>query len=61
MTTTRVNDILPIAIIGVDLIPGVCPAWYAAMQAIGALPLIAVAFLTRGRQLRSAFPRQSKS
>jgi hypothetical protein len=51
-----VTAILPIAIIVVDLIPGVCPAWYAAMQAIAALPLIAVAVMTR-RQLRSVFPR----
>jgi hypothetical protein len=48
---------MPIAIIGVDLIPGVCPAWYAVMQAICALPLIAIAILTRGRQLRAAFPK----
>jgi uncharacterized membrane protein YesL len=47
------TTIMPIAIIGVDLIPGVCPAWYATMQAISALPLIAVAVLTR-----TAFPRQ---
>jgi hypothetical protein len=56
-----VTAIMPIAIIGVDLIPGVCPAWYAVMQGICSLPLIAVAFLTRGRRLRSAFPKQKKS
>jgi hypothetical protein len=49
------------AIIGVDLIPGVCPAWYATMQAICALPLIAVAIMTRSRRLRSVFPSQKKS
>jgi hypothetical protein len=49
--------IMPIAIIGVDLIPGVCPPWYAAMQVVCMLPIIRVAFLTRGFALRSAFPK----
>ncbi|MFE9421791.1 hypothetical protein ACFYNO_02380 [Kitasatospora sp. NPDC006697] len=35
--------IAPIAIVGVDLLPGLCPAWFAIAQAIGALPLVAVA------------------
>ncbi|WP_214414017.1 hypothetical protein [Sphaerisporangium fuscum] len=49
--------IMPIAIIGVDLIPGVCPAWYAGMQAVGALPLIGAAFLLNRPGPRAAFPR----
>ncbi|WP_328951254.1 hypothetical protein OG345_06845 [Streptomyces sp. NBC_01220] len=49
--------IMPIAIIGIDLIPGVCPPWYAVMQAICMLPLIRVAFITRGSALRTAFPK----
>ncbi|MGW1409759.1 hypothetical protein [Streptomyces sp. NPDC002403] len=49
--------IMPIAIIGVDLIPGVCPLWYAAMQAVCMLPVIRVAFITRGSALRAAFPK----
>ncbi|MGK5551889.1 hypothetical protein ACSNOI_09775 [Actinomadura kijaniata] len=49
--------ILPIAIVGVDLVPGVCPAWYAAMQAVGALPLAGVAFLVNRPGPRAAFPR----
>lgn len=49
--------IMPIAIIGVDLIPGVCPPWYAVMQVVCMLPVIRVAFLTRGSALRAAFPR----
>jgi len=36
---------------------GVCPAWYATMQAICALPLIAVAIMTR-RGLRSTEQRR---
>ncbi|MFD4764547.1 hypothetical protein ACFWOJ_38845 [Streptomyces sp. NPDC058439] len=49
--------IVPIAIIGVDLIPGVCPPWYAVMQAVCMLPIIRVAFITRGSALRAAFPK----
>ncbi|MFF9852406.1 hypothetical protein [Streptomyces litmocidini] len=49
--------VLPVAIIGVDLIPGVCPLWYAVMQTVCALPLIRLAFLTRGPVLRTAFAR----
>ncbi|MFD7496613.1 hypothetical protein ACFV8T_30240 [Streptomyces sp. NPDC059832] len=49
--------IMPIAIIGVDLIPGVCPPWYAAMQAVCMLPVIHVALITRGSALRAAFLR----
>ncbi|MEU9563208.1 hypothetical protein AB0D16_14340 [Streptomyces sp. NPDC048161] len=49
--------IMPIAIIGVDLIPGVCPPWYAAMQTACMVPLVRVAFITRGSALRAAFPK----
>ncbi|WP_399931540.1 hypothetical protein [Streptomyces kanamyceticus] len=48
--------IMPIAIIGVDLIPGVCPPWYAVMQVVCVLPVIGVARTTRGSALRAAFP-----
>ncbi|MEV4296741.1 hypothetical protein [Microbispora rosea] len=48
---------MPIAIIGVDLIPGICPAWYAVMQAISVLPLIAVALILNGSGPRAAFPK----
>ncbi|MFC7646188.1 hypothetical protein ACFQX6_40565 [Streptosporangium lutulentum] len=47
---------VPIAIIAVDLIPGVCPPWYAVTQAVCMLPIIRVAFVTRGSVLRAAFP-----
>jgi hypothetical protein len=49
--------IMPIAIIGVDLIPGVCPPWYAVMQVVCMLPIIRVAFITRSSALRAAFPK----
>ncbi|SED41147.1 hypothetical protein SAMN05216483_3784 [Streptomyces sp. 2131.1] len=49
--------IMPVAIIGVDLIPGVCPPWYAAAQALCMLPVIRVAFLTRSTALKTAFPK----
>ncbi|MEU8276193.1 hypothetical protein ACFYOK_11510 [Microbispora bryophytorum] len=48
---------MPIAIIGVDLIPGICPAWYAVMQAMSVLPLVAVAFILNGSGPRAAFPK----
>ncbi|MFF9077900.1 hypothetical protein ACF1BP_36530 [Streptomyces sp. NPDC014735] len=49
--------IMPIAITGVDLIPGVCPPWYAMMQFVCVLPIIRVACVTRGSALRAAFPK----
>ncbi|MFH8678935.1 hypothetical protein [Streptomyces lydicus] len=49
--------VMPIAIIGVDLIPGVCPPWFALAQATCALPLAAAAFLSNGSTLRAAFPK----
>lgn len=49
--------VMPIAIIGVDLIPGVCPPWYAVTQVVCVLPLVRVAFVTRGSALRAAFPK----
>ena len=53
------TTVLPVAIIGVDLIPGVCPSWYAAMQAVSALALAPVGFLTRRPEIRAAFSDQS--
>ncbi|WP_067478703.1 hypothetical protein [Actinomadura hibisca] len=52
--------VLPIAIIAVDLIPGLCPAWYAVLQGLSALALIGVAVLTRGSALTAAFPAPGK-
>ncbi|WP_030571456.1 hypothetical protein [Streptomyces aureocirculatus] len=49
--------IMPIAIIGVDLVPGVCPPWYAVTQAVCILPVVRVAFITRGSALRATFPK----
>ncbi|TQF02946.1 hypothetical protein E6W39_12615 [Kitasatospora acidiphila] len=43
--------IMPIAIVGVDLIPGVCPPWYAAMQAVCVLPVVRVALLLRAARV----------
>ncbi|MFI6183805.1 hypothetical protein ACIA8R_50310 [Nonomuraea sp. NPDC051191] len=47
---------LPIAIVAVDLIPGLCPAWYAVLQGLSAPALGGVALITRGSSLRAAFP-----
>jgi len=49
--------IMSIAIVVVDLIPGICPLWYAVMQIVCMLPVIRVAFITRGPALRAAFPK----
>lgn len=48
---------MPVAIVAVDLVPGLCPAWYAVLQGLSALSLAAVAVLTRGAALREAFPK----
>ncbi|MFI7418546.1 hypothetical protein [Nonomuraea sp. NPDC049684] len=50
------STVVPVAIIGVDLIPGLCPAWYAVLQGLSALALAGVAVITRGAALRAAFP-----
>ncbi|WP_238782861.1 hypothetical protein [Streptomyces monomycini] len=50
--------VMPIAIIAVDAVPGVCPPWYAVLQGVCSVPLIGAAFLTRGAALRTAFPKQ---
>ncbi|MEU7799676.1 hypothetical protein AB0J14_27210 [Micromonospora arborensis] len=53
--------IMPIAIIGVDVIPGVCPPWYAVLQVVCMLPIIRIAFVTRGSALRAAFPKRDRA
>ncbi|GAA1968445.1 hypothetical protein [Kitasatospora viridis] len=55
----KTTVVLPIAIVGVDLIPGLCPAWFAIVQAAGALPLVAAAFVGNGARLRASFAEQS--
>ncbi|GAB1639947.1 hypothetical protein [Krasilnikovia sp. MM14-A1259] len=52
-----VTLIMPIAIIGVDLIPGVCPRWYLAVQTVCMIPVIAAAVITRRPILRNALPK----
>lgn len=39
--------VLPIAIVGVDLIPGICPPWYTAMQIVCMLPVLYTALTLR--------------
>lgn len=41
--------VLPIAVVGVDLIPGVCPLWYAALQTVCMVPVVVAAVLLRRR------------
>lgn len=47
--------VMPIAIVGVDLIPGLCPGWFAAMQAVCALAIVPVAVLVNRPAVREAF------
>ncbi|MFE2929030.1 hypothetical protein [Streptomyces sp. NPDC059278] len=54
---SSVAVVMPIAIVGVDLIPGVCPLWYAVAQTVCVLPVVRIAFLTRSSALRAAFPK----
>ncbi|UZJ32767.1 hypothetical protein [Streptomyces endophytica] len=49
--------LMPIVIVGIDMIPGICPLWFALIQAASAVPLAAAAFLSNGPQLRAAFPK----
>ncbi|MEV6158007.1 hypothetical protein AB0L53_47470 [Nonomuraea sp. NPDC052129] len=50
-----ISIVMPLAIIGVDLIPGVTTAWFAMLQATCALAIAAVAFIVNGSRLRAAF------
>ncbi|MFE5736061.1 hypothetical protein [Streptomyces celluloflavus] len=52
-----ISVVMPVAIIAVDLIPGVCPPWFALMQATCALAIAATAFVVNGSGLRAAFPK----
>ncbi|MFI9360055.1 hypothetical protein ACIG5E_03170 [Kitasatospora sp. NPDC053057] len=52
------STVMPIAVIAVDLIPGICPAWYAVLQGLSALALLPIAALTRTKALTAAFPKQ---
>jgi hypothetical protein len=51
-----ISVVMPVAIIAVDLIPGICPPWFALMQASCALAIAASAFVVNGSGLRAAFP-----
>ncbi|MGX7760163.1 hypothetical protein ACWQ06_16100 [Streptomyces angustmyceticus] len=53
-----VSVVMPVAIVGVDLIPGVCPAWFALAQATCALAVGAAACVVNGPLLRAVFPRE---
>ncbi|MCX5206359.1 hypothetical protein OG897_33750 [Streptomyces sp. NBC_00237] len=49
--------VLPVAIVGVDAIPGLCPPWFAVMQGVSALALVLAAVTVRGTALRAVFPK----
>jgi hypothetical protein len=49
--------VLPVAIVGVDLIPGLCPPWFTVLQGLSALALVLAAVTVRGAALRAVFPK----
>jgi hypothetical protein len=55
----KISLVLPIAIVVIDAIPGICPGWYAWMQAVAALALVAVTVLTRTGTLRTPRAREN--
>ncbi|MBD0691970.1 hypothetical protein [Streptomyces sp. CBMA123] len=52
-----VSTVMPFAVLGVDLIPGICPAWYAVLQGLSALAILPIAILTRTKAVTAAFPK----
>ncbi|MEV5597147.1 hypothetical protein [Streptomyces sp. NPDC052496] len=54
------TGVMPVAIIGVDAIPGVCPLWYAVLQGVCSVPLIWAAFRVRGAAVRAVFPKRRR-
>ncbi|MEV1171784.1 hypothetical protein [Nonomuraea sp. NPDC049784] len=52
-----ISIIMPPAIIAIDMIPGVLPAWFVMIQATCALAIGAAAFIINGSRLRAAFPK----
>ncbi|MEU4119518.1 hypothetical protein AB0F71_34115 [Kitasatospora sp. NPDC028055] len=52
-----ISTVMPLAVLGVDLIPGICPAWYAVLQGLSALAVLPIAFLTRTKAMATAFPK----
>ncbi|MEW9531274.1 hypothetical protein [Microbispora sp. NPDC049125] len=47
---------VPVALIAMDMIPGILPVWFVVMQAGAALVIAAAAFVVNGSRLRAAFP-----
>jgi hypothetical protein len=43
----KITVVLPVAIVGIDLVPGICPLWYAAMQAVCMVPVVVAAITLR--------------
>ncbi|MFD7643848.1 hypothetical protein ACFV4P_24685 [Kitasatospora sp. NPDC059795] len=48
-----VTLVMPIAVVAVDLIPGICPLWYTAAQTATVLPALCATLLTRTPPLRT--------
>jgi hypothetical protein len=48
---------MPVAIVAVDLIPGVCPMWFLVVQTLCAITLGAAAFVVNASPVRAAFAK----
>lgn len=51
----KVSTVLPIALVVIDFIPGVCPSWYAWLQVCVAVTLFAMAGVLYRRDVRGLF------
>jgi hypothetical protein len=52
-----ITVVVPVAIVAVDLIPGLCPMWFLVMQAMSAIALGAAAFVVNASPVRAAFAK----
>jgi len=52
-----ISVVVPVAIVAVDLIPGLCPMWFLVMQAMCAIALGAAAFVVNASPVRAAFAK----
>jgi len=56
-----ISVVVPIAIVVIDsIILGALPAWFIAMQVVGALVLLPTAFIINRSELRAAFAKQAR-
>ncbi|MEO3873610.1 hypothetical protein ABGB18_32770 [Nonomuraea sp. B12E4] len=52
-----ITILVPVALIAMDLIPGILPPWFVVAQNASALVIGAAAVIVNGARLRAAFPK----